>query len=146
MPVRQVFDDFSQPDEHLFAQGLEGEWRRIFQACAKLLERLPVSPCAVMGWTSDAAHADCHPGVELLAALRTVDRLDVLAAQPFDDLGVALAGPTEFSRAISACWSLSPGRSFSSLMFPPHTCLFNVYQRGMLNLKHRVRVAPQRAG
>jgi hypothetical protein len=47
----------------------------------------------VVTWTSHSAQADCHPGVESVAALRAVDRLDVLSAQPFDYLRVALAGP-----------------------------------------------------
>jgi hypothetical protein len=46
-----------------------------------------------MLWTNHFAHADCHPGLESVAALRAFDRLGVLQAQPFDYFRVVLAGP-----------------------------------------------------
>src|SRR5208337_1122318 len=93
MLVTQVFDDLSEPDENLFAQRIVVHGRRVAQARAKLIKRLAVSPRAVMLWTCHFAQADCHLRVESVAALRTVDRLDVLFAQPFDYFLIALAGP-----------------------------------------------------
>jgi len=93
MPVTQVFDDRAQAHENLFAQRFMMDRRRVLQARAKLIKRLPISPCPVMTWTSHSADADCHPGVQSFCALRAVDWLDVLSSQPVDYLRITLAGP-----------------------------------------------------
>jgi hypothetical protein len=74
---------------------------RIFKACTKLLKRFPIAPCAVTAWTRHSPDADRYPSIEFLAALRTGDRLDVLAPQLFQYLLVALMSPLILSSGLN---------------------------------------------
>jgi hypothetical protein len=66
---------------------------RIFQTQSELIERLAASPRAMMVGAGHSAQSDRDSGVQVLAALRTMDRFGVFVPQPFEDLFVALARP-----------------------------------------------------
>src|SRR5271155_1468788 len=97
MLVLQSVDDVV---ENLFAHRRVTYRRRIFQTRFKLIERLPIGPRAVTARAPHSRAADRDASLQLLAALRTSDRLDVLAPQLCQDLLVALMSPLILARGV----------------------------------------------
>lgn len=91
--MAKVFNDCGELFEDLLAQGFVVNRRCIFQTQSKLIERLPVRPRAMMVGAGHFAKSDRDSGVEVLAALRTMDRFGVFVPQPLEDLCVLLTGP-----------------------------------------------------
>jgi hypothetical protein len=93
MFVAELSDCRGELFEDFLTQGSVVNRRRIFQTQSKLIERLAVGPRAVMVGASHSAKSDRDSGVEILAALRTMDCLGVFAPQSFQDFFIVLTRP-----------------------------------------------------
>ncbi len=125
MFVVQFFDEI----ENLFAQRYGVNRSRIFKAYTKLLERFPIAPCAMAVWTRHSPDADRYPSIEFLAALRTWDRLDVLAPQLFQNLLVALMSPLIFAGSLSLMEFVAKTVFFVAHNFTANFCpVLNVFR------------------
>src|SRR5271168_4240909 len=120
MLVLQFVDDIV---ENLFAHRLVTNRSRLLQTRFKLVERLPIGPRAVPAQTRHPADADRDPRLQLLAALRASDRLDVLASQLLQDLLVALMSPLILARSVDIMQLVAEPIFFVAHNSPPGLAL-----------------------
>src|SRR5271156_6131031 len=141
MLVLQFVDDIV---ENLFAHRLVTNRSRLLQARFKLIERLPIGPRAVPARTRHPTDADGDASLQLLAALRTSDRLDVLAPQLCQDLLVALMSPLILARGVDIMQLVAEPIFFVAHNSPPRVlCRPTVYQRIPRTSTQLARPAPE---
>src|SRR5271156_6713094 len=119
MLVLQFVDDIV---ENLFAHRLVTNRSRLLQTHFKLVERLPIGPRAVPARARHPADADRDSSLQLLAALRTSDRLDVLVPQLCQDLLVALLSPLILACGVDIVQLVAEPIFFVTHSSPPRAC------------------------